>query len=253
MKDSYAYLASVYDELFPVTPHTLQYLSRCGLKNGNTIVDIGCASGAHALSFAAAGFRVTGIDPSSAMIEAAGERVMNAKGKSEETTKPVFDVGGMLDLPRLFPSGMRDAITCLGNTLPHLKNPQEIEMFFRDAFHTLRPGGILILQLLNYEKLLAERPDTLPDIETPSWIFERSYDYGAGFIIFRTRLSDRAGQEVARSEVRLFPIMSSTIETLSKATGFSLEAKESGWNREPFSSKASTQAIFLLRSNKFFI
>ena len=134
MDDAYSGLARAYEELFPVHPGTVSYLARAGLTPRGRVLDVGCASGAHPRAFADAGYRVEGIDPSEAMIEAARESVTRtpASGVSKSGPEaPRFETAGMLDLERLYPAPIWDAVTCLGNTLPHLLDEAEVEEFLR--------------------------------------------------------------------------------------------------------------------------
>ena len=241
MEDAYSGLIRAYDELFPVHPGTVAYLSRAGLAPGGRVLDIGCASGAHPRAFAAAGYSAEGIDPSEAMIRAARDGAVGPG--SNDSSKPNFKIAGMLDLTRLYPPASWDAVTCLGNTLPHLRNQNEVEEFLRQSRTVLAPGGFLILQFLNYRRILAERPKNLPRLETPNWIFERSYRYGDGYVRFDTRLSDRTGRTVSEGTARLIPIHVEPLVELAEHEGFRTAALESGWEGEPFDPVSSTLVL----------
>mgnify|MGYP001164651144 CR=1 FL=1 len=243
MNDAYSGLARAYEALFPVHPGTVAYLSRAGLGPGGRILDVGCASGAHPRAFAAAGFRAEGIDPSEAMIEAA--RAASAPGPHPGTEIPSYRRAGMLDLDRLCPPASRDAVTCLGNTLPHLRDEGEVEDFLGQARTVLVPGGFLVLQFLNYRRILAERPDRLPRLEAGAWMFERSYRYGNGYVEFDTRLSDRAGRVLSEGSVRLLPLTADRVADRAERRGFRVAALESGWDGEPFDPDSSP--LVLLR------
>lgn len=257
MNDAYSGLARAYDELFPVQPGTVGYLVRAGLAPGARVLDVGCASGAHPRAFAAAGYRAAGIDPSEAMIEAA----LSAAVRSSEVRTPEkdgtipgpeaprFETAGMLDLERLFPPASWDAITCLGNTLPHLRDEAEVGEFLRQARSALVPGGFLVLQFLNYRRILAERPDRLPRLEAGARVFERQYRYGDGFVEFETRLLDRSGRTLSEGRTRLLPILPERVAELAEGRGFRTDALESGWDGEPFDPVSSNLALFRFTSS----
>ncbi len=242
MDDAYSGLARAYEELFPVHPGTVGYLARAGLAPGGRILDVGCASGAHPRAFAAAGYRASGIDPSEAMIEAARASALRPPA-DDGTEAPRFETAGMLDLDRLFPAEAWDAVTCLGNTLPHLRDEAEVDGFLRQARAALAPEGFLVLQFLNYRRILAARPDRLPLLETPDWVFERSYRYGNGFVEFETRLSDRTGRTLSEGRTRLLPILPERVADLAEVRGFRTAALESGWDGEPYEPETSTLAV----------
>lgn len=244
MADAYSGLTRAYDELFPVNPRTIAYLGRAGLAPGARILDVGCASGAHPRAFAAAGYAAEGIDPSEAMIRAAREAAAGSAGGGAGA--PSFKIAGMLDLARLYPGGSWDAVTCLGNTLPHLRGPAEAAEFLSQVRAVLSPGGFLVLQFLNYRKILAEKPSNLPRLETRDWIFERSYRYGRGYVEFDTRLSDREGRILSEGTVRLSPLRFETVVELAESWSFRAAALEAGWDGEPFDPDSSTLAVLRL-------
>ena len=252
MNDAYSGLARAYDELFPVHPGTVGYLVRAGLAPGARVLDVGCASGAHPRVFAAAGYRAAGIDPSEAMIEAArtaAVRSSEVRAPEKDGTipgpgAPRFETAGMLDLERLFPPASWDAITSLGNTLPHLRDEAEVEEFLRQVRAVLAPGGFLVLQFLNYRRILTDRPESLPILETPDRVFERRYLYGEGSLEFLTRLSDRSGRTLSEGRARLLPVFPERVEEPALRRGFRTAALESGWNGEPFDPVSSNLALF---------
>lgn len=258
--DAYSGLVRAYEELFPVHPGTVGYLARAGLANRARVLDVGCASGAHPRAFAAAGYRVVGIDPSEAMIEAARASAAGAptdckpesgpsSGPKGRPEAPRFETAGMLDLERLYPTGTWDAVTCLGNTLPHLRDEAEAEEFLRQARSVLVPGGFLVLQFLNYRRILAERPERLPRLEAGAWVFERSYRYGDGFVEFLTRLMDRSGRTLSEGRTRLLPIFPESVADLAEGRGFRTAALESGWAGEPFDPVSSNLVLFRFTSS----
>jgi glycine/sarcosine N-methyltransferase len=123
--------------------------------DAHTLLDAACGSGGHALALAARGYHVTGADISPAMIELArAKRVKRAKHAGDQDLR--FLVAGLGDLASRF--SPFDATLCLGNSLPHLLSAAELRRAVEDLAATLRPGGILILHNLNYDRRWQVRP-----------------------------------------------------------------------------------------------
>ena len=51
---------------------------------------------------------------------------------------------------------------CLGNMLPHLETEAELDLFVAQVRDILRPGGVFLLQILNYVPVLAGAKRVLP-------------------------------------------------------------------------------------------
>jgi len=113
------------------------------------VLDVGCATGGHVLHFAARGLEAVGADPSGAMIRRAES---SAAGKSGVR----FVQAGFGELAERVGADF-DVVTCLGNTLPHALTRHELDNALLDMSAVLRPGGLLVIQLLNYDRILAEQ------------------------------------------------------------------------------------------------
>lgn len=131
-------------------PFLEQFLA--GLPD-RSVLDVGCGSGEHSRHLAALDFRVTGLDRSPAMIESASEAPLPPNLR--------FVTGDLLDAGRLITECFGGAL-CLGNMLPFLAGPDELRRAIAVLAGRLVPGGRLLFQLLNYERLRARNERALP-------------------------------------------------------------------------------------------
>ena len=117
-------------------PRVLHILREAGIYSG-LIVDLGCGGGLWARRLTDAGYRVLGIDLSSAMIALARKRA----------PKGSFRAGSFLDVD--FPDCV--AITALGECFNYAfdrrNSRSALSGLFRRAFRALRPGGFLIFDV----------------------------------------------------------------------------------------------------------
>jgi 2-polyprenyl-3-methyl-5-hydroxy-6-metoxy-1,4-benzoquinol methylase len=117
-------------------------LESCGiaaLGEGRRALDLGAGLGLHAIPLAAAGYHVTAIDSSRALLaELWAER--------PDVTAVV---GDMLDLNALAP-GSYDVIVCMGDTLTHLASESEAQQLLEAACVKLAPGGVFALTFRDY-------------------------------------------------------------------------------------------------------
>jgi glycine/sarcosine N-methyltransferase len=137
------------------------------------VLDAACGTGQHALALARLGYEVVGVDASPGMIRRAIDNA-SAMGVSVR-----FDVAGFGDMATRVGKGF-DAVLCLGNSLPHVLGAVDLRKVLRDFFHCLAPGGLLLVQNRNFDRVLAERnrwmdPQACRE-GAEAWAFLRFYD-----------------------------------------------------------------------------
>jgi glycine/sarcosine N-methyltransferase len=111
------------------------------------VLDAACGTGMHAIAFARQGRSASGVDISAEMIERARE---NARRSGVEVQWRVAGFGGIAPCFE----GAFDAVTCLGNSLPHLLGGEELVAALADFARLLAPTGILVIQNRNYDKVM---------------------------------------------------------------------------------------------------
>lgn len=229
----YKNLAPVYRFVFPVG-HKAQFL-KAHLPNCGAVLDIGSADGTvmSALKELEPRLNLIGIDLSRDLIEVAVELFPNLAEK--------FFLLDMRKARNTFETQQFDGIYCIGNTLVHLEKIDDVLSDFHDM---LKPGGTFILQILNYDKILNERPSRLPLIDNDQITFERYYDYGeqsantVNRITFSSVLTiKRESTTKLSAETELYPItIKSLLEKLDLA-GFEKHQLYSGFDGKAFNER----------------
>lgn len=118
------------------------------------VLDLGCGTGEHARLLAEHGFEVAGIDRSDEMIAKAREA-----GEPEGVR---FVVGDLREIGDLAVLGRFGGAICLGNTLPHLTDPRDLDLLAGGLARVLLPGAPLLLQILNYDRIFERKERHLP-------------------------------------------------------------------------------------------
>jgi glycine/sarcosine N-methyltransferase len=159
-------------------PFFQEVFSRFGVER---IVDVGCGSAKHAIMFRQWGHEVIGVDPSESMLAQAKE---NAAEAGVEIT---LVEGGFGELERLIGAG-HDAVITLGNGLPHVDGVAGLHSTLHDFAAVLRPGGLVVLHLLNHARLIDGQVRMLPAVlrQTPEGdrVFLKVLDYVEDGIMF---------------------------------------------------------------------
>lgn len=126
-------------------------------ENPADLLDLGCGTGEHARFLQALGHRVTGVDASPSQLAAARE----APPAAPDLPPARFVAGDLAALADLVGPGFGGAI-CVGNTLPHLVDAATLDRFFAGLASRLAPGAPVLLQLLNYDRILDRGERTFP-------------------------------------------------------------------------------------------
>lgn len=231
----YSDISVVYDDLFPVSPELRGLLD--SLVAGGTlrsVTDCGCGTGAQLFPFAAAGLACLGFDPSPPLIAI-------ARRKLASYPRTRAEVGAFADLLRLtsFPS---DLVMCLGNSLVHVPQ-EEAARFLSDAGKALNPGGTLLLQILNYERLRKAGATDLPLIRASEGTveFRRRYEWESdGKVRFQTtlRLPTGDGPRIVRNELPLYPVYPDELWEMLLKGGFADVRFHGNFARADFSPES---------------
>ena len=145
------------------------------------MIDLGCGTGEHVAFFADANARAVGLDRSEAMIAAAKDH--EAAGRGRFVLGDVLEARAALGHESAFGLAI-----CLGNVLPpHITEDADLVHFFASAYEVLLPGGLLLIQMLNYEGILATERRHLP-------VNVRPGDHGKEIVFLRLMSPVDAGR-----------------------------------------------------------
>ncbi|NBB95667.1 MAG: methyltransferase domain-containing protein [Planctomycetes bacterium] len=118
--------------------------------DGGRALDLACGAGLYSVALARAGMDVTGVDISSGMLSLACRR------SRDEGLSVTLHEAPMENLPPEI-AGPFDLAVCMGNSVPHLLNNDDLASFFDGVAARLAPGGLLAIHLLNYARIGADR------------------------------------------------------------------------------------------------
>jgi len=217
--------------------------------NVSRILDVACGTGWHAIAFAKEGYQVTATDLSSAMVERARANAAQASVEVEIRQLGFGELAGAVH-------GLYDAITCLGNSLPHLTNEEKLLTALHDMHVVLQPGGILIIQNRNFDRVLERRerfvsPEVYREGEQ-EWIFLRFYDFLEDELLRfnMIRLYRRArnpwSAHIEATELKAWPYV--TLRDALTAVGLEITHVYGSYRGEPFSPSESGDLIIIAKN-----
>lgn len=206
----YQELSHHYDEIFAVDQEEMRFIASL-FEDAQMLLDIGCGTGNKTVHLAAPRRRVIGIDMDSAMIARARDMI--------GTSGISYDVLDMLDIDKKFSGLAFDGIACLGNSLVHL-SVDDISLLIEKAYAMLAEGGLLVIQILNYDRVLDDCVSTLPDIDTDRVTFTRAYSRACDGLHFLTGLHLKDCGRAFYNDTILFPLRQNTLAGMLAGAGF---------------------------------
>jgi 2-polyprenyl-3-methyl-5-hydroxy-6-metoxy-1,4-benzoquinol methylase len=264
---------SFYDALAPMFDVMTDWDARLAVEGpflramldesgARTVLDAACGSGGHALALARSGYTVAGVDVSPVMVEMARRK---AAESGLDIPFAVADLAGLADLSRARQDddsaiGVQrlapyDAVLCLGNSLPHLLTHADLVQALAGMAAVLKPGGLLVLQNLNYDLRWQKQPrwfaaqgGQLDGREVLVWRFA-DYDQASGAIAFHIALFTKGenGWQVRVHTTPHRPLFQAGLFAALAEAGF--EAPRAlarmSWPAEPFDPASSPDLVIV--------
>ena len=203
-------------------------------------LDAGSGSGFHSVLLSQLGVDVLGVDVSSEMLRLAEEHA-RAHNLHLRTLQGSFENLGDLIKERFA------AVFAMGNSLAHLLSAAALEKALQNFATLLDPHGMLIIQILNYERIVARREHVQNEKRAGTKTFVRSYDFddtGILFNILTREQKDEASEERIQM-VRLRPVVRAELVTLLERIGFTEINAYGGISLVPFDAVNSKDLVVL--------
>ncbi|MGL5541000.1 MAG: class I SAM-dependent methyltransferase [Erysipelotrichaceae bacterium] len=224
---SYSQIAKYYSDIFPLSLATLNFLDEAFHPN-RSVLDVGCGNGAYANALAKRQYQVSGLEPDEEMIAYASHKAKLDQVEVE------WLVGGMQDLTKIFPKESFANIFCIGNTLAHALNESDLKNILTDCYLLLEQEGVLVLQIVNYDRVVSKQLTGLPTIENKEahLTFERHYKVDYPRVTFHTVLD--VNEEHYESTITLYAILHDQLVDLLVALGYRDIQTYGNFNKAPF-------------------
>ena len=222
----------------------LDRLIRCEHpSNAADVLDCSCGIGTQAIGLALHGYQVVGTDISERSIERA--RIEAA----DRDVEVAFDVADFRDLSAV--AGRFDVVISCDNALPHLQSDAEIEAAFGAMHSKLRPDGLLLISVRDYDRAMIERPGPPPPLSLPGArrrLLLRLQDWDAPDSPFHTvrfliLTETDSGWTVEEHSTRYRGVGQAALTAAAESAGFAeitwLTADDAGWHQPVMTAHAA--------------
>jgi glycine/sarcosine N-methyltransferase len=212
-------------------------VERYGIR---TALDAGAGTGFHSLLLAELGVAVTAADVSQKMLDRLNAHAHD-RGVTVRSVQSTFR-----DLPGRT-GGHFDAVFCLGNSLAHCLTHEELHGALHAFGSLLAPRGMMFLQILNYDRILAGRERVQSVKERDGTIFVRFYDYAVDSVQFNILALRRSGQAIQHSltSIPLRPVRRDELVRALQDAGFPESVVYGSVSMEEFKPLQSTDCVIL--------
>ncbi|HUT22731.1 MAG TPA: class I SAM-dependent methyltransferase [Sumerlaeia bacterium] len=211
-------------------------------KSATPVLDLGCGTGFHSRLLARAGYPVTAVDYSPAVLAEA--RRFRCPGRI------TYREGDLLQPIRV---KMPAALTLLlGNTLSVFETPKDLRKVLRHAAEATREGGLVLCQILNYERLRARgggavaRHGRVAGRETVLTKSLQPTDDGRILLTLTASQREEEGKwESIATSSPLTPLAPKDLVARAKRAGLCKETEWGDLQGSAFDPKASTDYVAL--------
>lgn len=235
----YQQISKYYDYIFPASDKAIEFFTKRFSQHGvDSVVDVACGSGNYLQALAEKNYQMTGIDLDPAMVKSA-----QAKSRTNNLDYPVVQ-GDMRNLDTILAEKF-DALICMGNSLVHLIGKEEILNALYGFYSRLNDEGILIIQTINYDRIIEQNINALPTIENEEigLSFERKYDYRPteGIVYFNTVLTVSEGRY--QNSIPLYPLIKNDLVDMIQKSGFSHWDLYGGFDEKPWTPSSYATVV----------
>ena len=203
------------------------------LKSSDTILDLACGKGRHAIYLNKLGFEVTGLDLSPQSIHHA---------KQFENDRLKFFVH---DMRQVWENKKFDYVFNLFTSFGYFKTDAEHAQAIQSMAGNLKPDGKLLLDFLNTDKviknIIPEETKTIDGIT-----FHISRNVTDGFILKRITFEDKGKTFVFVERVKAIQLLD--FMSFFKNAGLYTEQIFGDYNLNPYVAEHSDRMIFLVNS-----
>lgn len=225
-------------------PLLLELAEAAEAETQSPVLDLACGTGFHSRLLAREGHPVLGIDYGESMLEEA---------RSQSEIKGIHYRRGNLLEPLPVDNPVSLALL-LGNTLSTFETPRQRKEVFENIASVLLPGGHLLCQILNYERLARKKTITttrhgyVSGRESLLSKVLQLTDEGRFLIAMHACQKDDTGQWHSASRTTLLAHLDpAEIRKEAEAAGLHVQAEWGDYQKSPYDPAKSPDYLILLQ------
>ncbi|MCT4594971.1 MAG: class I SAM-dependent methyltransferase [Anaeromicrobium sp.] len=232
----YEKLSTYYDVVFKTGENQLKFIKKY-MGDRKKLLDVAAGTGNYSISLSKDGYEVDSLELDSHMVD-----LLEDKATGESIDMDIYEMN-MMDIHEI--DKRYDGVYCIGNSLVHLNGKEEIGQFLKKTYDMLNHNGVIIIQIVNYDRVMKNNVTKLPTIDRSQEgvLFERLYSRKDDKVIFTGNLSIIEENKEYTSHVELFPLLKEDLEELLKRAGFRNMKFFGGFDESEYSDETFANVI----------
>lgn len=238
-KDFFNQLAPEYDQMISFKKsieNKRNILAKFINPEMKIAADLGCGTSVDSIALSSLGLKVVAFDPSSEMIKTAKENAVKEGFKIDYHNYPIDSI------PEKFNDRFNFTIS-LGNTFANIEREKFQNSIIR-CFDILKSNGVLLIQILNYKRVVEAKERIVNITEGNNKYFIRFYDFLNEEIIFNIlTFSKEKPSDNKLISTKLFPYNQLDFKKELENAGFMSIEFFSDFNLSTFNTNGSKDLI----------
>ncbi len=183
------------------------------VPTGSRVLDVGCGLGVQTVELASRGYHVVGLDISATMVS-------RAYDEAEDRGLQIDFVRG--DMREATFEQPFDGLLCWGTTFGYF-DEEENELAVRQFHRALKPNGVLLLEVVNRDFMIASQPNQVWfEVDGAVCMEETDFDYQTSRLRVKRRVANQSGQQNDRRySIRLYALHE--MQALLERNGFRVD------------------------------
>ena len=180
---------------------------------GARVLDVGCGLGEQTVELAARGYHMVGLDISPAMV---------SRARAEAEDRGLRIDFAKADMREMVFEEPFDALLCWGTTFGYFTE-EENEQTIRQFHQAIKPGGTLLLDVVNRDFLIGSQPNQVWfEVDGAVCMEETDFDYESSRLRVKRRVANHSGQQNDRHySIRLYALHE--VRALLERNGFRVD------------------------------
>lgn len=264
----YEQIAPYYDQIFPAGQEQLEFIKNSAGSPPKRLLDIACGAGLYSTALAYTGYEIWATDLDAEMVR---QTKIRAAAQGVTVNVQMLDMLGLdrlrsdvLEPDKLESEAFRmnksesgrhcsgksikdqfDCVFCIGNSIVHLGSRDTIFSAVVQMKKKLKETGTLILQIINFDRVIAKGITALPSVINPEsgLEFQRNYSFDTktGLIGFDTLLEINKNSSIVKysNSIKLFPLFSTELRDILERAGFKTIEFFGDFKMEPYVEEES--------------
>ena len=196
------------------------------------LLDAGCGTGRHAVAMAREGYGVVGLDSGQDMLRLAAAHAVGAGAEVRWVRSPYETLADAV-------GQSFDGVYCIGNSLAAAGNVEAVRQAVGNIAAVLRPGGRLVVHVLNFDAMRAEQPcvrgPRISRVESVEYVSFRVFHFGSSHAEITNVTAWNDGQWRCRSHGgRVYPVGHAELLAWLGDAGLRIDACHADYQRSPF-------------------